>query len=122
MDYKIAATSDQTNTDVYHHVPVGHQQEGEAMPSAAIPDNNPTGVSSTINLPVDITGAVQLGDVNVQVIMTHTYNSDLDLYLTHGSTTVPLFTGVGGSTDGFSVTLDDQASTAIENAPAPTEM
>jgi subtilisin-like proprotein convertase family protein len=82
----------------------------------AIPDNDPTGVLSTIQVPSGIGNPV---DVNVSLAITQTFNADLDVSLTHGATTLALFTDVNGGGDGMSVTLDDEAATAIEAASTP---
>jgi subtilisin-like proprotein convertase family protein len=76
---------------------------------APIPDNNPAGVTSTIN----VTGAgASLWDVNVTVNITHTFNSDLAFTLTSPTgTTVSLSTNNDGSADNVfaGTTFDDQA-------------
>lgn len=64
-------------------------------PGLAIPDNNATGISSTQTLTE--TWAVQ--DVRVTVNITHTYQGDLTLDLTHGARTVRLRNRTGGSSD-----------------------
>jgi subtilisin-like proprotein convertase family protein len=61
--------------------------------SQAIPDNDPTGISSIISAPDH--GALQA--VSVSVDITHTYRGDLTLTLTHGGTTVTLLDRDGGS-------------------------
>jgi subtilisin-like proprotein convertase family protein len=83
----------------------------------AIPDNDPAGITSNVELPAGI-GA--LSDLNVSLAITHTFNADLDVTLTHGATTLFLFTDVNGGGDGMQVTLDDEATTAIEAAATPT--
>ena len=74
-----------------------------------IPDNNPTGITSTIN----VAGAGTLiWDVNVIVNITHTFPGDLDFTLTSPSgTIVTLSTDNGGSNDNAfaGTTFDDQA-------------
>jgi subtilisin-like proprotein convertase family protein len=87
----------------------------------AIPDNNPAGVTSDIVLPPGVGNVV---DVNPGLVITHTFNADLDVSLTHGATTVSLFTDVNGGGDGMGTAsspllLDDEASTAIETAAVP---
>ncbi|HVS71512.1 MAG TPA: proprotein convertase P-domain-containing protein [Phycisphaerae bacterium] len=84
----------------------------------AIPDNNPTGASST--LAVAPTG-VTITDVNITFTITHTFDRDLTAYLiAPDGTTVTLFSGVGGSGDNFfGTTLDDSASTTISSASPP---
>jgi subtilisin-like proprotein convertase family protein len=60
-------------------------------------------------------------DVNVRVNITHTWDSDLDVFLiAPDGTRVELFTDVGGSGDNFTNTvLDDQAATSITAGTAP---
>ena len=72
----------------------------------------------TNSLNAGIIGIVK--DVNVTLDITHSYNEDLSIYLTHGEKTVLLMQGVGGSDDDFSnTTLDDEASTSITNGISP---
>ena len=78
----------------------------------AIPDNNPTGVNST--LAVATTGIVR--DVNVRITtITHVFDGDLVIKLTSpNGTTVVLARNVGGSGDNFTSTvLDDEAAAVI---------
>ena len=96
-----------------------------SSPNLAIPDNNPTGVTDNQNV-----AATQLiTDLNVEVIGTHTWVGDLIFTVTHGATSVIIIerpgvpaTAFGCSGDNFSVTLDDEAGTPVENmclVPAP---
>lgn len=64
-------------------------------PAAAIPDNNPTGATSVINL----ADAFAVSTVQVYVNITHTYIGDLALELRHGAKTVRLHNHTGGSAD-----------------------
>ena len=79
----------------------GSMHSYTAMPSAAIPDNSPTGASSTIN----VTDAGELVEVKVTTDVTHTYRGDLKVTLTHGSTTKVIVDGVGGSADDLKQTF-----------------
>jgi hypothetical protein len=72
-----------------------------AMPSVAIPDNTPAGVTSAI----EVTDAGTLGDVKVTTDITHTYRGDLKVTLTHGATSVTVFAGEGGSADDLKQTF-----------------
>jgi len=81
-----------------------------------IPDNNPAGVSHTLS----VSQTWPVTDVNVNLSITHTYDSDLVVTLTHNNTTVTLINRRGGSGDNFTnTTLDDEASAAIGAGSAP---
>lgn len=62
-----------------------------------------------------------IGDLNLQISITHTDVNDFDAYLTGpDGTKVELFTAVGGSGDHFENTiLDDEARTSIARARPP---
>jgi hypothetical protein len=72
-----------------------------SMPNAMIPDNNPTGISNTI----DVTDAGTIADVKVTVDITHTYSGDLKVSLVKGSSEKVLSANVGGSTDNIQKTF-----------------
>ena len=84
----------------------------------AIPDDNATGVSSSISVP---TGIGQVLDVDVWVNITHTRVGDLNLFLTSpGGTTVQLINrltdGDGEcADDNLEPVLDDEANLAVQN-------
>lgn len=67
---------------------------GSATPNLAIPDNDPTGVSSEITL----SSTANVATVKVTVDITHTYVGDLRVSLVHGDTTVVLQANQGGGT------------------------
>lgn len=81
----------------------------------AIPDNNPTGLTSTINF----TGVGTITDVNVlNLVGTHTYISDLTFTLfSPANTSVVLFDGICTTNDNFNLSLDDAATTTIPCPP-----
>ena len=83
----------------------------------AIPDNNATGITSTINVP-DLD---QVTDVNVLVNLTHTFDGDLNLSLVApNGTTVSLAARRGSTGDNFTNTVfDDAATTPIASGTAP---
>ena len=83
----------------------------------AIPDNDATGATSTINVP-DLDKIV---DLNVVVNITHTYDGDIALSLVApDGTTIALSTRRGSSGDNYTGTVfDDAAATAIANGTAP---
>ena len=66
-----------------------------ATPRAAIPDNNPTGVSSEIN----ITEAGQVASLALDLDVAHTYRGDLRVTLTHGDRTVTVVDRTGAGAD-----------------------
>ena len=76
-------------------------------------------VISEIEVEEDFT----IGDLDVQLSITHTYVSQLDAYLTGpDGQRIELFAAIGGSNDHFNKTIfDDQAREAIYKARAPYE-
>ncbi|QLE57341.1 S8 family serine peptidase [Nostoc sp. TCL26-01] len=78
--------------------------------------------ASTINSNLNVSGlSGAIVDVNVALNITHTFASDLDVFLISPTgTRVELFTDVGGSGDNFTFTvLDDEATTLITADTAP---
>jgi subtilisin-like proprotein convertase family protein len=97
--------------------------------NTVIPDANPTGISSTLN--VDGFGS-DIGHVSVLINVSGGYNGDLTAYLSYNGTLVPLLSRVGTgsgdiiqqtygfSTAGFSnVRLDDAGSLNIHDVATP---
>jgi subtilisin-like proprotein convertase family protein len=82
-----------------------------------IPDNNPTGATSTIN----VSDPRTVLDVNVTVNVLHTYDGDLVLSLLPPvSPPVTLSDRHGGAQNNFTATVfDDEASTPISSGIAP---
>jgi hypothetical protein len=72
-----------------------------AAPAAAIPDNSPTGVGSTI----EVTDAGTLGEVKVTTDISHSYKGDLEITLTHGTFSKVIFKREGGSGDDVKATF-----------------
>ncbi len=97
------------------------EADGEAYGSTdgpvPIPDNNPAGAASTINVP-DVRTVT---DVNVTVNITHSYDSDLTLFLiTPTGTSIKLAANRGGTGDNFRNTVfDDEATAPIASGTAP---
>lgn len=83
----------------------------------SIPDNNATGVTSTIAL----TNTAKLADLRVGVTINHTWDQDLTLTLTGPDGTQALLaSGNGSSGDNYASTVfDDAAGTSIANGSAP---
>ena len=98
--------------------------EGEPVsfcstPNVPIPDNNPTGVTDTIN----VAQTLSIQDLDVYIRANHTWVGDVGFTLSNGTTTVTLVNRPGNpastfgcSGDNYDVTVDDEgASPAIEN-------
>lgn len=87
-------------------VPI-NQVDIVSNPGVAIPDNSPAGVNTTINVP----NSLIVGDVNVDVGITHTWVSDLVIQITGptGASQV-LWNQVCGSTDNINATFDDSGT------------
>lgn len=66
-----------------------------AAPHAAIPDNSPAGVSSSI----EITEAGQIASLAVDLDITHTYRGDLKITLSHGDQNVTVVDRQGAGED-----------------------
>jgi len=116
----LAVTTSQGNVTIPVSVPTGvpgSPVTQNASPNVAIPDNNSTGVSSTVTF-ADL-GPVT--DVNVRVDISHTFDGDLRLTLRSPSgTVVPLATNIGGSGNDYSNTVfDDEAATPIGAGSPP---
>ncbi|HXU46254.1 MAG TPA: proprotein convertase P-domain-containing protein, partial [Thermoanaerobaculia bacterium] len=85
--------------------PVGGNQvlTFSAAPALAIPDNNTTGVTSTINVATGQT----ITSVSVTVGITHTFQGDLEVALIGpDNTTVLLHNRTGGSADNINTTYN----------------
>ncbi|MEA2600003.1 MAG: serine protease [Acidobacteriota bacterium] len=74
-----------------------------ASPAVAIPDNNTTGVTSTINVPNSMT----ITSVSVSVGITHTFQGDLEVALIGpDNTTVLLHNRTGAGADNINTTYN----------------
>jgi len=95
----------------------GPPRASTTSPGAAIPDNNATGVSTSLG----VSGVGVLRDINVRLNVEHTWDSDLTVVLRDPSgATVTLIARRGGDGDNFTNTvLDDAAATAIGAGSAP---
>lgn len=83
---------------------------GEAAPALAIPDNDPTGISSAIAIPQP--GSAQ--GIKVSVDITHTYIGDLrvELVAPSGQRAI-LHDRLGGSQDNLIMTYDSASTAAL---------
>ncbi|MGH7175954.1 MAG: S8 family serine peptidase, partial [Tepidisphaeraceae bacterium] len=76
----------------------------------------------TTNSTLSVSGITDpIWDVNVTLSISHTYDSDLDVFLISPTgTRVELFTDTGGAGDNFTgTTLDDETTLSISSASAP---
>jgi subtilisin-like proprotein convertase family protein len=74
-----------------------------SSPALAIPDNNATGVTSTIN----VASSMTITSVSVNVGITHTFQGDLEVALIGpDNTTVLLHNLTGGGTDNINTTYN----------------
>ncbi len=77
----------------------------------SIPDNDPNGVSSTIN----ISNSFTISDLNLHVDISHTYIQDLRIKLTSPQgTEVYVWDRNCGGQDNINITFDDEASNTID--------
>ena len=91
--------------------------QGSNSPGIAIPDNDPTGITSTIALTGEGTIEAET-EVRVCLNITHTFVADLDISLTapDGTTIMDLTTDNGGGGDNFTNTcFSDMSTIAIES-------
>jgi subtilisin-like proprotein convertase family protein len=81
--------------------------------SLPIPDSNPTGVTSTLSINNIPAGATITG-ISVNMSATHTWNSDLDIYLIGANgTQIELSTDNGGSGDNYTNTTFSSGGSAL---------
>jgi len=73
-----------------------------ATPAQAIPDNDPTGISSTIS--VADTGTI--GSLKVTLDITHSYRGDLRVVLHHAGRAVTLHDRTGGTENDLDLTIN----------------
>jgi subtilisin-like proprotein convertase family protein len=87
------------------------------MPQA-IPENGT--LTSSFFVP---SGAGIIRDLDISLNISHTFDADLDITLTHvgSGISLVLFTDVGGTDEGFIIRLNDEAGTDIEAADNPTD-
>ncbi len=82
----------------------------------AIPDNNPAGASSTLN----VLNNVVISDVNVGVKITHTFIGDMNIKLTSpANKTIQLIGSSTCATQNMDVIFDDNGNSAVCNSTAP---
>ncbi len=73
----------------------GETHRYESTESVDIPDNDPAGVSSTIEVTDDVVASA----VSVEIDLTHTYVGDLRIEIEHDGATTTVWSQTGGSQD-----------------------
>lgn len=68
---------------------------------------------------LDVSEDITIADLNVQVTVNHTWDSDLAIFLYGARERVLLFNRRGGNGDNIFATFDDEASTSIADGIAP---
>ena len=98
----------------------GTQTAMSGAVNLAIPDSNPTGLSSDLIISAVPAGAT-ITDISVTLNVTHTWDSDVDVTLTGpNATTIELSTDNGGSADNYVNTVfSNNGVTAITAGAAP---
>jgi subtilisin-like proprotein convertase family protein len=109
------ATATQTVTTTLSARLPAHYASRNTFPITISDTGSP--ISSTLV----VLGDDAIADVDVWLNIAHTRNEDLDVFIeSPEGTSVELFTGVGGTEDGFlSTILDDEAAISITSGSAP---
>lgn len=85
-------------------------QDYTVNPGTTISSSGTPSYNSIINVPDNFI----ISDVNVYVDISHTYNSDLDIFLiSPNNTRVELSTGNGGRANNYNATFDDASSNTL---------
>jgi len=82
-------------------------------PGMAIPDNNDSGISHTITVPYSFA----LSDVDIDVMIDHTWIGDLEIEVEHLGTTVVLWDNACGDNDDMDVVFDDEGNPVVCDSP-----
>jgi subtilisin-like proprotein convertase family protein len=107
----ILCQGDPTLLTVSTPTPAGPCATASGAINLTITDNNPTGVSTNLNVTCPPAGAV-LSTVAVTLNITHTWDSDLTIFLKSPTgRVINLINGRGGSGDNFTNTVISSAST-----------
>lgn len=80
-----------------------------STPAAAIPDNAPAGITSTIL----VNDTRTAGSVKIHVDITHTFRGDLRVVLTHAGREVVVHDKTGSYEDDLDVTIDAPSLTGV---------
>ncbi|GAF84220.1 unnamed protein product, partial [marine sediment metagenome] len=93
--------------------PAGNPTIYEADPSLPIPNDDPNGMSHTISVPDSFT----LADVDVDVVIDHTWIWDLTIEVEHLGTTVTLWDQACNGEDNIDIIFDDEGNTVVCASP-----
>jgi len=88
-----------------------------ASPGAAIPDNNPAGLSSTISITQDWA----IDDLNIDIDVTHTWVGDLEITLESPAGTVVTLFESGCSANDMMFTFDDEGTGNLATCTAGSD-
>jgi len=80
--------------------------------------------NSTASVPIEVTGGLLIGDLNIALDISHTYIEDMTYYLegpaSIGSPIITLFDQPCGNNDDINCTLDDSGSNFICSSSVPS--
>ncbi len=77
----------------------------ESNTPTEIPDNDPAGVTSTI----EVSDSTTIGSLDVELNITHTYVGDLRIVLAHNGVEEVLWDRAGGGQDDIQATIETEA-------------
>lgn len=120
--YEIVLTAGDGENEVEQTYPLGVTRYTHTPPAAGpplnIPDNEPAGVSSAI----EIAESAAIADLDIRLDISHTWVGDLTVGLEHGGITAVLIdrprrgdAGFGSSADNIHIVLNTQARLSAEN-------
>jgi cysteine-rich repeat protein len=91
---------------------------GADLPAYVALPNLPIIDVGTISDTITVTDDVAIGDIDVDLILSHTWVSDLNITLTGpNNTVVPLWVNACGSNDGIDAIFDDEGNVAVCGFP-----
>ena len=85
--------------------------------TGSVPDGSDCADANLLLRTFSVSDSFIIDDLNVGVVIDHTWKSDLIVSLESPTgTRIPVINQVGGSADDYNVRLDDEASTALQSA------
>jgi uncharacterized repeat protein (TIGR01451 family) len=81
-------------------------------PAAAIniPDNGCAATGTSVVRTFNVPTSYLISDVNIGILITHEFRSDLRITLSHNTTTITLTSGAGAGANNLNATFDDEAT------------